>query len=166
MARATESEPATREDRPHPRGGVFALVAALAVLLFGGAALGAGLADRLAPGSWLAQAVGVFALPLAFATGLQMWVGVAIVGGLARLLLGRRRSPNARRETVRALPGSFVFLPLGSGAGLCAGVIVALVPSAHSALLTIAAYWLAGTLHGWLAWQLARHGVLVPPEGT
>ena len=150
--------------RPHPRGGALALLAALAALFPGSAAVGVLLAERLAPGSWLAQIVGFFALPLAFVAGLQMWIGVAIFGAIVRLLIGRRRSIGRRTETRAALPGSVVFLPLSSAAGLAAGLIVGVVPASPSLLLAIAVFWLLGTLHGWLAWRLARAGVLVPPD--
>ena len=56
--------------RDQPR---FAVTAAAFVGLFlGSAAVGSGLARMLAPGSWLAEAVSFFALPVAFATGLQL----------------------------------------------------------------------------------------------
>jgi hypothetical protein len=150
-------------NRPHPRGGALALIAALLALFPGSAALGAGLAEWLAPGSWVAQIAGFFALPLAFAAGLQMWIGVAIFGAIVRLLI-RGRSAAAMERTGASLPGSFVFFPLSSGAGLLAGVVVGLVPAAESWPGAVAVFWLVGTLHGWVAWRLARSGVLVPPD--
>jgi hypothetical protein len=151
-------------NRPHPRGGALALIAALLALFPGSAALGTALAEWLAPGSWVAQIAGFFALPVAFAAGLQMWIGVAIFGAIVRLLVRRRSVSAATGRPSASLPGSFVFLPLSSGAGLLAGVIVGLVPAAESWLGAVAVFWLAGTLHGWVAWRLARSGVLVPPE--
>jgi len=61
-------------------------MASLLVLFIGGAAVGSWLADVLAPGSWVAQVVSVFALPVAFAAGLQAWYGLAIIGMVFRLL--------------------------------------------------------------------------------
>jgi hypothetical protein len=147
-------------------GGALALLAALAALFPGSAAIGVTLAEWLAPGSWVAQAAGFFALPIAFVTGLQMWIGVAIFSAIARLAFGRRFASPAAAGTRASVPGSFVFLPLSSGAGLLAGLIVGLVPAAESAMGACAVFWLAGTLHGWIAWRLARSGVLVPPESV
>jgi hypothetical protein len=145
-------------------GGAPALIAALLVLFPGSAALGVTLAEWLAPGSWIAQIAGFFALPLAFVLGLQMWIGVAIFGAVVRLLVSRSRPPRISDRDRIVLPGSFVFFPLSSGAGLLAGVITAIVPSASSAILAIAVFWLTGTLHGFVAWRLAKRGVLVPPD--
>jgi hypothetical protein len=145
-------------------GGALALIAALLVLFPGSAALGVTLADWLAPGSWIAQIAGFFALPLAFVLGLQMWIGVAIFGAVVRLLVSRSHPPRTSAGDRVVLPGSFVFLPLSSIAGLLAGVITAIVPAASSAILAMGVFWLTGTLHGLVAWQLAKRGVLVPPD--
>jgi hypothetical protein len=136
--------------------GTLAVVSAFAGLFLGGGAAGVGLAALLAPGSWLAQAVGLFALPVAFAAGLQAWQGLALFGLLLRLL-GRRTAPVG-------LPGSFVFLPLSSGAGALAGTIVGLASSAYPWWLVGLSYWVMGTAHGLLAWRLGRQGVLCPPS--
>jgi hypothetical protein len=163
----THHESGGGSGRPQTVGGVLALLAALFALFPGSAALGVTLAEWLAPGSWIAQIAGFFALPLAFITGLQMWVGVAIVGAIVRLLVSRRFPPRAAADDGRAgLPGSFIFFPISSAAGLLAGVIVALVPAAPSAVWAIVVFWLTGTLHGLVAWRLADRGVLVPPDSV
>ena len=83
-------------------------------LFLGAGALGGFLSRGLAPGSWPAEAVGFFALPVAFAVGLQLWFGLALLSvvlrferlafevavgllllaalGLTRLVIGLRRS--------------------------------------------------------------------------
>jgi hypothetical protein len=152
-------------DSPSP----VLVIAALLALFPGAAAVGVGLARWLAPGSWVADAVSFFALPVAFATGLQIWYGVALFGMLVRLV-GRWRAgavPVRDRAVARPpLPGSVVFLPLSSGAGAIAGLVAGLVSSTQPAWLVMLVYWLVGTLHGVVAWRLARRGVLMPPESV
>ena len=57
----------------HTPAGTLAVIAAFVGLFLGGAALGGALAEAFAPGSWIASVAGFFALPLAFAAGLQAW---------------------------------------------------------------------------------------------
>ena len=144
--------------------GTLPLIVALLGLFLGSGGVGVWLAKTLAPGSFVAEAVSLFALPVAFALGLQAWYGFAIVGAVWRLIrLGSRRAA-ARAARGPSLPGGFVFLPISSTIGATAGLIVGLLSPTQSALLVAAIYWFAGTLHGFLAWRLARAGVLVPPE--
>lgn len=148
--------------------GTLAAVGAFMGLFLGGGAAGAGLAELLAPGSRLAGAVGLFALPVAFAAGLQAWQGLALLGLIPRLL-GRLRTNGSRPaarppEGLPGLPGSFVFLPLSSGAGALAGMIAGLASSTYPWWLVASTFWLVGTAHGLLGWQLARRGVLWPTE--
>lgn len=149
--------------------GSLPTIGALLGLFLGGAAVGVGLARLFAPDSWPAEMVSFFALPVAFAAGLQAWYGLALLGLMARLL--RRPGPGARPATVaaptpRQLSGSFVFLPLSSGAGALAGLLVGLMSPTSRLWLVLLVYWLVGTLHGLLAWRLARKGVLLPPESA
>lgn len=146
-----------------------ALVLGAYLLLFlGGAAVGLGLARALAPESWLAEAVSFFALPVAFASALQAWYGLALLSLVPRLLGWLRGAGPAvipgRPDRPHGLPGSFVFLPFSSAAGALTGIVVALVATGRSAWVVLGAYWLVGTAHGLLAWRLARAGVLIPPE--
>jgi hypothetical protein len=151
-------------------GGALATIAALVGLFLGAGALGGTLAEAFAPGSWIAAVAGFFALPLAFAVGMQAWYGLALLILIPRLL-GRIRGPRGGPEPARptsgiGIPGSFVFLPLSSAAGAAAGVVVGLASPTHSVWLVALVYWLVGTLHGALAWRLARWGVLIPPESV
>lgn len=148
-----------------------AWVAALAMfgLFLGGGGIGLWLADVLAPGSRAAQAVSFFALPLAFAAGLQLWYGLALLSVVPRLLgFGRSRPrPRPSGSAVRPdLPGSVVFVPLSSGIAAIAGIVVGLLSPTEAAWLVALVYWLAGTAHGLVAWRLARRGVLLPPESV
>jgi len=152
-------------DSPSP----LLMIVSLLALFPGSGALGVGLARWLAPGSWVADAVSFFALPLAFAAGLQMWYGLALFGALVRLIARWRSGAVPVRDPAVArspLPGSAVFLPLSSGAGALAGVVAGLASSTQPAWLVMLVYWLAGTLHGAVAWRLARSGVLMPPESV
>jgi hypothetical protein len=132
------------------------------VLLLGAAGLGVYLARSLAPGSWPAEVVGFFALPLAFAIGLQLWFGLALLSVIPRLLgRGRGIRPASRPAS---LFGGFVFLPLSSLAGALAGVAIGILSRSHAFWWVALLWWGVGTLHGLLAWRLARTGYLAPPE--
>jgi hypothetical protein len=167
MQPTVDERPAAGSSRGANTGGPLALIVALLVLFPGSGGAGVTLAQYLAPGSWIAEAVGLFALPLAFVWGLQLWIGTALLGAVVGLLLGRRsaRDRPAPGEML-ILPGSIVFLPLSSAAGLLAGIVIALLPATWSALLSIVAFWAIGTVHGLAAWQLAKRGVLVLPDSA
>jgi hypothetical protein len=153
-------------DRPR----VVATAVAFVGLFLGSAAVGSGLARILAPGSWLAEAVSFFALPLAFAAGLQLWYGLALFSLVPRLVRAFLRSDGAApvptSSPTTALVGSWVFLPMSSGLGAVAGLVVGLASPTQSLWIVFPVYWLVGTLHGALAWRLARAGILMPPEAT
>ena len=148
--------------------GTLGIIASFVGLFLGGAAVGGALADMFAPESWIASVAGFFALPVAFAVGLQAWYGLALLSVIPRLLemvRGSRGPRDPRAQATRmSIPGSFVFLPLSSGAGAIAGIVVGLASSTQSAWLVALVYWLVGTGHGALAWRLARGGFLMPPE--
>lgn len=146
----------------------LAILLAFFGLFIGGAAIGGALAAVFAPGSWIAAVAGFFALPLAFAGGLQAWYGLALVSLIPRLLgrwrgLPPRPAPGGPAPGA-GIPGSFVFLPLSSVAGAAAGVVVGFGSSTHPTWLVGLVYWLVGTGHGALAWRLAHRGFLMPPE--
>jgi hypothetical protein len=111
---------------------------------------------------------GFFALPVAFAIGLQTWYGLALLSVIPRVFERLRgvspRSAPSEPTTRPSIPGSFVFLPLGSVAGVTAGIVVGIASSTFPAWLIALVYWMVGTAHGALAWRLARGGYLVPPE--
>ena len=147
------------------------LIAASFVVLFpGGAAVGDLLARTLAPGSFVAEAVSFFALPVAFAMALQAWYGFAIVSVAATLwrMLVRRAKGAAGRAFAprRHLPGAFVFLPFSVGASAFAGAVAGLLSPTRPALLVFLVYLAGGLLHGLAAWRLARAGYLMPPEAA
>ena len=149
--------------------GPLPLILALLMLFPGGAVIGVALARTFAPGSFLAEVVSFFALPIAFGFGLKAWFGLALAGAAIRVM-GMRRRDTVQGETPRTgttpLPGSFVFLPLSSGAGAVAGIVVAIVSTRGSGWLAWLTYWMVGTLHGVVSWRLARAGVLMPPESV
>ena len=140
-------------------------IAAFVGLFLGPAAVGDGLARTLAPGSWVAEAASVFALPLAFAMGLQAWYGLALLGlipHLARLVF-RPGTPVRTRRPV-SLPGAWVFLPLSVAFGAIAGVVAGLASPTHPVWIVAPIYLAVGSLHGAVACRLARRGILMPPE--
>jgi hypothetical protein len=68
---------------------------------------------------------------------------------------------------VKALiPGASAFVPIASGMGGAAGVVIGWLSTTPSIWLVTLIYWVAGTLYGLLAWRLARAGLLMPPEST
>jgi hypothetical protein len=152
---------------PHPPG-PLAIIAAYLALFAGGAAAGGALAEVFAPDSWIAEAAGFFALPLAFVAGLQAWYGLALFGVMLRLFgrLWGSRDRAARHQPggKESLPGAFVFLPFASVAGAAAGIVVGVASPVHAVWLVAMVYWFVGTGHGALAWGLARRGLLTPPE--
>ncbi|MDF2771408.1 MAG: hypothetical protein K0S86_902 [Geminicoccaceae bacterium] len=143
----------------------LALIASLVVLFLGAGVIGVTLAETFAPDSFLAAFVGLFALPLAFGLGIQLWMGVALFRAILVLLGARRRSGAwVRRSPTGPIPGTWVFLPISSAAGAIAGMIVGLLSSAYSGWLAWLVFWTVGTLHGLTARRLARAGYLMPPE--
>jgi hypothetical protein len=108
---------------------------------------------------WMRQ---MLALPVAFALGLQLWFGLALLSVIPRLLgRGRGRRP---ASPVAGLPGGFVFLPLSSLAGALAGLATGMLSRTQPFWWVALLWWGVGTLHGLLAWRLARTGFLLPPE--
>jgi hypothetical protein len=145
-----------------PRRPTLLIVLSYLGLFLGAGGLGGLLARSLAPGSWQAEVAGFFALPVAFAVGLQLWFGLALLSVIP-LLLGRgRRGRPVSPGT--SLFGGFVFLPLSSLAGVLAGGTTGLLSRSHSFWWVLLLWWGVGTLHGLLAWRLARAGYLMPPE--
>jgi hypothetical protein len=147
--------------------GALSILASFMALFLGAGVLGLTLAETFAPESFLATFVSLFALPLAFGVGLQMWFGTALIGAIIRFVGSRGRPAPASRtdvETVVAIPGSIVFLPISSVAGATAGIVVGLLSSTVSGWLVWLVYWAVGTIHGLASWRLARAGYLRPPD--
>lgn len=141
--------------------GTLGILGAFFGLFIGGGAAGTGLASLLAPGSVWAEAVGLFAFPLAFVFGMQAWFGLALLSVVPRLLGFWRSRPAPLYPSV---PGSIAFVPIASAHGAVAGLVSGWLSSAYPFWVVAPAYWLAGTLYGVLAWRLARAGFLMPPE--
>ena len=148
--------------------GPWVMALAITGLFLGGGAVGDLLARLLAPGSWIAEAVGLFALPVAFAVAMQLWYGFAIfvlAPQLIALLFGRRpASPAGIRR--RSLPGAFLFLPVSAAAGTLAGLVIGIVSSTTPLIVVLAVWMAVGVAHGWAGWRLAVTGCLVPPESV
>jgi hypothetical protein len=141
------------------------IAAAFFGLFIAGAGIGVWLSRTLAPGSWLAEVVSFFVLPVAFATSLQAWSGLAIatlVWHFVRAMLGST-APTPQRAS-GGIPGAWIFVPISSGFALVAGTLVGIASSTRPFLVVATVYWLVGTAYGVLAWRLARRGNLTPPE--
>ena len=136
-------------------------------LFIGGVLAGLGLARLLAPGSWWADALSVFALPLAFALSLQAWFGLGLLSLIPRLvrwLLGR--DPAGSAPPRPSIPGAVAFVPISSAMGLVVGIVVGSLSATRALWLVASVYWLVGTLYGLLPWRLGRAGLLMPPESV
>jgi hypothetical protein len=151
---------------------VWAQVAATFGVFFGGAGAGIALARVVAPGSDVAQFVAFLVLPLALATGFQLWLGAAIVLLLPRLVRAiRRREWRAdvvtpAEEIHDVPPGHGAFVVTGTGWGAAAGLIVGFLPSASSFIAAAGAFVALGLGYGLLTRALARRGLLsFPVEG-
>ena len=152
-------QPAITLEREPP---VWRQVAALIVLFLGGGVAGATLAERLAPGSIVAAAAGLFALPLTFAVGLQLWLGTGLLLAIVHRLRGRRFT---RKPGERLIPaGAFVFVPLAVAFNGAAGLVVAVAGSSIGWLATLLLYPALGALYGAACWRLARAGYLPFPN--
>jgi hypothetical protein len=134
-----------------------------------GPTLGIALARLVAPGSAAADAIGMFAFPIAFAAGLHAWLGMAIAGavvGLVRRLASGEPARPVAGEAAAVPSGSFVFVPISIAAGVAAGIPVGLLSDTHSVLASTVLYAGSGALYGTAVWRLARAGHLPLPEPT
>jgi hypothetical protein len=142
---------------------VWIQAAILAVAFFGGGAAGVGLSGRLAPDSAIAQFVGLFTFPMPFVVGMQLWLGVALITAVWRLLRGRSLAAAA---AIRAgvPPGSIVFLPISVALVGFAGLLIGILGSPLGLLATVGLYLLLGGFFGTACWLLARSGYLPFPR--
>jgi hypothetical protein len=143
------------------------VLAAIGGSFLSGPLIGVMLARSVAPESWLADAVGLFMLPLAFTVGLQIWLGTAIVTAMVQIIVrlaSGRPWRAAGGAAMRVPAGSIAFVPVAAAAGLLGGVLVGLVSDTHSVPACVALYGGASALYGVLVWQLARAGYLPCPE--
>lgn len=138
-------------------------------LFFGGGIGGVGLATWLAPDSILAHFVGLLALPIAFITGMQLWLGFALISALAygvRRLLGRvDKAPSSMAGDRGVPPGSYSFLLTSVAVSVAAGVVMAIVATRIGFFATLLTYVLLGLVYGLTCWLLARAGFLPFAEG-
>jgi hypothetical protein len=138
-------------------------------VFFGGAPLGMAVARVVAPGSDVAQIVSFLVLPLALVTGIQLWLGAAIVLLVPRFIRAVRRrewrsevaTPAAEIHAVP--PGHAAFVVTGTAWGVVAGLVVGLVPSASSFPGAACAFAVLGLCYGLLTRALARRGLLPFP---
>jgi hypothetical protein len=137
-------------------------------LFFGGGVGGVALASLLAPDSILANFVGLLALPFAFITGMQFWLGFALFSALihgVRRLLGRAEAPRESVANARAVPpGAYAFLFTSAAASIGSGFIIGLVSTRTGVFSTLLIYLLVGLVYGVACWLLAGFGFLPFPE--
>jgi hypothetical protein len=152
--------------------GAWAQAVVTLALFFGGAPVGTAAARVVAPGSDVAQVVAFLALPLALITGLERWLGAAIVMLLPRFIAAIRRREWRPDMATRAVdlhavpPGHAAFVATGTLWGGVAGLVVGLVPSAPSFAGAAGTFAALGLCYGLLARALARRGLLpFPAEG-
>jgi len=151
------------------------LLALLATLLFGGMAVGLGIATTLGGGSVGAIVVGCFYLPICLGVGMTTWRGIVLAwlaGGLLRAVArsggdeeqfrdATRRHLEGIRE--RGLPGTWVFVPIASAVSLVAALAMLLLAGGNR-LGAAAATLIIGIAYGVLLRRLATRGWLPVPE--
>jgi hypothetical protein len=138
-------------------------IVVMAILFLGGGVAGLGIARSVAPGSFVAEFFGTFALPLSFGIGMQHWLGLALVIEAWRTIRrGGRRAVDAAE--VRIPPGSIAFVPVSVVLVGGAGLPIALFGTSIGALATIALYLALGLFYGITCWLYARNGYLPFPQ--
>jgi hypothetical protein len=135
----------------------------MAILFLGGGVAGLGIARAVAPGSFVAEFFGTFALPLSFGIGMQAWLGTALVTEAWRTIR-RGFRPLAKTGEVRIPPGSLVFVPVSVLLVGGAGLPIAVFGSSLGLLTTIALYLTLGVAYGVACWLYARNGYLPFPQ--
>ena len=146
-------------------------------LLFGGMAFGLAVALAVGGGSIGAIAVGFLALPVALGVSLQTWRTVLLGWLLARLGMSairsggddRRfrselRSSRAGDGDRRAMPGSWVFVPVCATVGGVAAIVMTLTGAGNAGVAGL--LLLIGSIgEGMILRRLAQRGLLpVPAE--
>ena len=138
-------------------------VLVLATLFLGGGALGVGLAQWLAPGSFAAQFVGLFTFPLPFAISMHLWLGFAVALAVWRTLTRGPKKPD-NHEQAEIPAGSVVFIPTCTGLVTFAGLLVGLLGSSFGVIGTAGLYVALGAVYGTSCWLFARAGYLPFPN--
>jgi len=151
------------------------VVITILATLVGGALVGRLLAGLFAPGSDLADTVGVLVFPFCLGGGYTAWrgFGAAIVmPRVARMLFtSRSRAEFAQRlgeaapELVhRMMRYTIVFVPISLAGGLIAGSIVAVVADTQSRFVIVGTFTLVGAAYGFILRALANRGYLPFPD--
>lgn len=152
---------------PTQRPAIVTMPITIALFLGGGIG-GVALATYLAPDSIVANFVGLLALPFAFLTGMQFWLGFALFSALVygvRKLAGRVDESSSSVAGDRGVPpGSYSFLLTSLVVSVGAGVVMAIVATRLGFLATLLIYLLVGLAYGVTCWLLARSGYLPFPE--
>lgn len=167
------SSPEKNEDAAIEQRHPIAVFLVMAAILFGGAGIGIGMANLLAPASDWASFVSFLSLPASFLLGLTAWKGLLIVTLLWRFLPGvsRSRSWNDVQANVRAtaekhrgepIPGTWVFVPIPTVLNGLAGLLVAI--GLGRFLQIVPAYLAVGFAYGYLVHRLARSGYIIPGD--
>ena len=133
-------------------------------LFFGGGIGGVGLASFVAPDSIIGNFIGLLALPLAFITGMNLWLGFAL---LTALLHGIRRLLSRDPKSLPPLmgdrgvpPGAYSFVLSSLATSAASGLVMAFLATRLGFLATLALYLLVGLSYGVACWLLARTGFL------
>lgn len=134
-------------------------------VFFGGAIMGFLSASILAPEFPFAVWLGLCSLPLAFLIGAHLWLGLALLRTLTRLLSnpgqGRKhRATPLPAQSDAVPPGAVVFVFTSLGISALAGFVIAIAPNRMGFLPTLLAFLLPGGLYGIGCYLLARNGYL------
>lgn len=130
----------------------------IAGTFLGGGIIGLALTVALTPAYSVVQLFGLCGLPLAFIIGAQLWLGYALLRGLAHVLRQGGLPRLAQSDTIP--PGSTAFVVSSVGVSLILGVLVAIAPSRLGFLPTLAVFVALGAGFGIACHLLARNGFL------
>jgi hypothetical protein len=158
-----------RSIRSVPRRHPLVVCAACIAAALSGPLLGMLVSSWVAPDSDLAEFAAFGAFAMAFVSGLNMWLGVALATAIAstlfRLLRGQWRRVEPVPPSREPVPNGYaVFVPIGALYGLAAGVVAAIASDVASLAFAALAQTAAGTAYGVALYALAHTGYLPFPE--
>ena len=128
-------------------------------LFLGGGLIGALLAGWVAPGSGVAAAVSLLALPGAFMLSLLLWQGFTFFVAILRLLRYRRRVDKGTSVFEALARKAWILVPVPVIFCSFAGIVVGIVGDTGF-IKTVFLYVLLGSVYGWICYALGRTGRL------
>lgn len=150
-----------------PRPPLLRLATACGALV-AGPLMGVQLGRGIAPGSEVAEVVGVLAFAIPFLGGLLLWLGTGVLAvalsALRSLLRGRPPGPPGLRPGDLLVPPGYRWFPVLAGVSSAAGGLLVAAASSATLLAALVGYLGLGLAYGLALQTLAHHGYLPFPE--